>query len=225
MEQAQESAGIGAKRLVVFDFDGTLVDSMPGIVATARRVMHAHGWDDESLGDMRRLVGPPFPQAFSMVYGLSAEEAQQVTEEYRAIYQDLGRDGWPLFDGVEDLLRDLKAAGKLLGTASSKRLFLLERGLSTNGVLDLFDCPMAKLADHGDSKEAALARVLDTLGVDASDAVMVGDRRYDAEAAATAGVDCVGVLYANTAPRSELEEAGCAVIVDTVDELRRVLLG
>ncbi len=216
---------LSAKRLVVFDFDGTLVDSMPGIVATARKVMHAHGWDDEALGDMRRLVGPPFPQAYTQVYGLSEEEAQQVTEEYRAIYQDLGRDGWPLFDGIGELLRDLKAAGKLLGTASSKRQFLLERGLKTNEVYDLFDCPMAKQADFGDSKEAALCRVLERLGVDASEAVMVGDRCYDAEAAHACGVECAGVLYANTAPRAELEEAGCEVIVETVDDLRRVLLG
>lgn len=216
---------LAAKKLVVFDFDGTLVDSMPAIVATARTVMRRHGWSDEALGDMSRLVGPPFPQAFSQVYGLSEEEALEVTEEYRAIYQNLGRDGWPLIEGVGELLGDLKAAGKLLATASSKRQFLLERGLETNGVLDLFDCPMAKQADFGDSKEAALGRVLARLGADAADAVMVGDRRYDAEAAHACGVECVGVLYANTAPRSELEEAGCEHIVETVDELRRVLLG
>ncbi len=216
---------LSKKKLVVFDFDGTLVDSLPGIVATARTVMRAHGWDDESLGDMGRLVGPPFPQAFSMVYGLSDEEALQVTEEYREIYKDLGRDGWPLFDGVGALLRDLKAAGKLLGTASSKRQFLLEHGLRANGIDGLFDCPMAKQSDFGDSKEEALGRVLDKLGAQAGDAVMVGDRRYDVEAAHARGVECVGVLYGGTAPRSELEEAGADIICDTVSDLRRVLLG
>ena len=216
---------LSAKKLVVFDFDGTLVDSMPGIVATAREVMHAHGWSDSELGDMRRLVGPPFPQAFTEVYGLSEEDALQVTREYRAIYENLGRDGWPLIGGIGELLRDLKAAGKLLATASSKRQFLLERGLETNGILGLFDCPMAKQADFGDSKEAALGRVLRKLGVEAADAVMVGDRRYDAAAADVCGVECVGVLYAGTAPRSELEDAGCVFIADTVDDLRRILLG
>lgn len=213
------------KKLIVFDFDGTLVDSMPGIVAVARSVMHDHGWSDEELGDMTRLVGPPFPQAFTAVYGISETEAEQITAEYRGVYANLGRDGWPLFDGMGNLLRDLKAAGKLLGTASSKREFLLERGLTTNGIRDLFDYPMAKKSDHGDSKEAALGRVLAAAGVDAADAVMVGDRRFDAEAASSWGVECVGVLFGHTAPCSELEGAGCVAVAETVDELRSVLLG
>lgn len=213
------------KKLIVFDFDGTLVDSMPGIVAVARSVMHDHGWSDEELGDMTRLVGPPFPQAFTAVYGISETEAEQITAEYRSVYANLGRDGWPLFDGMGELLRDLKAAGRLLGTASSKREFLLERGLTTNGVRDLFDYPMAKKSDHGDSKEAALGRVLAAAGVEPADAVMVGDRRFDAEAASTCSVECVGVLFGHTAPRSELEDAGCVAVAETVDELRRVLLG
>ena len=81
---------VASKALVIFDFDGTLVDSMPGIIRTARSVMHEHGWTDEALGDMRRLVGPPFPAAFTEVYGASPEEAMRITEEYRAIYQNLG---------------------------------------------------------------------------------------------------------------------------------------
>lgn len=212
------------KKLIVFDFDGTLVDSMPGIVAVARSVMHDHGWSDEELGDMTRLVGPPFPQAFTAVYGISETEAEQITAEYRSVYANLGRDGWPLFDGMGDLLRDLKAADKLLGTASSKREFLLERGLTTNGIRDLFDYPMAKKSDHGDSKEAALGRVLAAAGVGAADAVMVGDRRFDAEAASSWGVECIGVLFGHTAPRSELKDAGCVAVAETVDELRSVLL-
>lgn len=216
---------LAARRLVIFDFDGTLVDSMPGIVATARTVLHDHGFTDEQLGDLRRIVGPPFPQAFSLVYGLSEEEAMQVTNEYRAIYENLGRAGWPPFDGIEELLRDLKAAGKLVATASSKRQFLINRGLETTGLSPYFDLPLGKKADFGDSKDLIVGRALDTLGVDAADAVMVGDRKFDVEAAAANGVDCVGVLFGATAPRSELEGAGAAAVADTMDDLRRILLG
>ena len=69
---------VASKDLVIFDFDGTLVDSMPGIIRTARSVMHRHGWTDEALGDMRRIVGPPFPAAFTEVYGVDPEEAMRI---------------------------------------------------------------------------------------------------------------------------------------------------
>lgn len=174
---------VASKALVIFDFDGTLVDSMPGIIRTARSVMHEHGWTDEALGDMRRLVGPPFPAAFTEVYGASPEEAMRITEEYRAIYQNLGRDGWPLFDGMRELLCDLRAAGRKVAIASSKRQFLLDRGIDANGVRDLFDLPLGKASDNGQTKAMIIGNVLELLGFSPEEAVMVGDRRFDAEAA------------------------------------------
>ncbi len=216
---------VTGRKLVIFDFDGTLADSMPGITRTARHVMREHGWTDEALGDMRRIVGPPFPEAFCLVYGVSREEAESITEDYRAIYKNLGRDGWPLFDGIEDLLRDLRAAGKTLGTASSKRDFLLERGLKTNEVYDLFDYPAAKRTDDGESKAQIIERVMTLAGVGPQDTVMVGDRRFDCEAATAVGVPCVGTLYGKTCQEDELVEAGCCAIARTVDELRGLLLG
>ena len=216
---------VSRRGLVIFDFDGTLVDSMPGIIRTARAVMHEHGWTDEELGDMRRIVGPAFPGAFCEVYGVSPEEAQSITEDYRAVYKDLGRDGWPLFGGMRELLEDLRAAGAKLATASSKRQFLLDRGLEANEVRDLFDLPMGKDKDGGMTKAQIIGEVLSRLGVDAADAAMVGDRRFDVEAAHEAGIPCVGVLFGHTCESDELVRAGACALCETVDDLRRVLLG
>ena len=202
---------VASKGLVIFDFDGTLVDSMPGIIRTARSVMHRHGWTDEALGDMRRIVGPPFPAAF--------------TEEYRAVYQNLGRDGWPLFDGMRELLGDLRAAGRKVAIASFKRQFLLDRGIDINGVRDLFDLPLGKERDNGQTKAMIIGDVLGRLGFSPDQAVMVGDRRFDVEAAHEAGLPCVGVTMGHTCEPQELVDAGCCALCDTVDDLRRVLLG
>lgn len=216
---------VTGRRLVIFDFDGTLANTIDGIVNTARRVMHAHGWDDDALGDMRRIVGPPFPGAFCEVYGVSPEEADKITAEYRAIHTTLGFKGWPLFDGMADLLGDLRSAGKLTATATSRMTDTLERAVRDNDVEGLFDCLEGKRSDVGDDKDVIIARVLDRLGVDSSDAVMVGDRHYDVEASAVHGIPCVGVTYGHTCPVSELEDAGACSIADSVEELRRVLLG
>lgn len=216
---------VTGRGLVIFDFDGTLADTVAGICSTARTVLRAHGLSDEEIGDLRRIIGPPFPQAFSLVYGLSEEQAAEVTREYRAIYQGLGIDGWPLYEGVGELLGDLRAAGRRLAVASSKRQQLVETAVADNGVAGLFDACLGKTSDEQASKAQTIARVLELTGTAASDAVMVGDRHHDVEAAAACGVPCVGVTYGGTAEPGELEAAGACAVAASVAELRRLLLG
>lgn len=216
---------VTGRRLVIFDFDGTLADTIAGIVSTARTVMHARGWTDDALGEVRRLVGPPFPEAFSLVYGVSPEEAAEITREYRAIYRDLGLAGWPLFDGMGELLVRLKAHGKVLATATSKKVELLQRALDDNGVSDLFDFREGKAFDGGDEKHEIIARVIRRSGLTAGDAVMVGDRNYDIEGAAKNGVPCIGVTFGHTCPEQELVDAGACAVAHTPQELERLLLG
>ena len=216
---------VTGRSVILFDFDGTLADTVPAIVSTARTVLLRHGLTEETLGDVKRIVGPPFPQAYSLVYGFSVEEAAQITAEYRAIYTGLGRGGWPRFDGVRELLEDLRAAGRRLGVASSKRMALVEQALEDNEVGDLFDVRLGKPSDDEFSKAQIIERALGELGVGAGDAVMVGDRHNDVEAATACGLPCVGVSYGGATQPGELEGAGACSVAATVDELRRVLLG
>ena len=178
------------------------------------------GWISDAIDEL-----DPFPAAFTEVYGVDPEEAMRITEEYRAVYQNLGRDGWPLFDGMRELLGDLRAAGRKVAIASFKRQFLLDRGIDVNGVRDLFDLPLGKERDNGQTKAMIIGDVLGRLGFSPDQAVMVGDRRFDAEAAHEAGLPCVGVTVGHTCEPQELVDAGCCALCDTVDDLRRVLLG
>lgn len=215
---------VTGRGLVLFDFDGTLADTVEGICSTARTVLRAHGVPEEELARVPQVIGPPFPQAFSIVFGLSPEEAAEVTAEYRAIYQGLGLAGWPLYPGMRELLEDLRAEGRLLGVASSKRAALVERAVADNGVRDLFAVCLGKESDEQTSKAATIARAIELCGLRPDDAVMVGDRHHDVEAAAACGVPCVGVTYGGTAEPGELEGAGACAVASSVDELRRVLL-
>lgn len=216
---------VSDSRLVIFDFDGTLADTVPSIVSTARTVLLDHGLTEETMGDLTRLVGPPFPQAYSLVYGFSEAEAAQITAEYRAIYGGIGAAAWPLFDGVAELLRRLRSAGRLTAVASSKQMAMVERALADNGITDLFDVALGKGSDAESDKAALIGRVLSELGVDPRDAVMVGDRHHDVDAARACGVACVGVTYGGTGTTEELMGAGALVCAGTVRELGRVLLG
>ena len=224
-ELSQAVASLSRKPCVLFDFDGTLADTKPHIVATATEVLRGFGLTDDEIGDAGRLVGPPFPAAFSLVYGLSEEDAAEVTRRYRAIYGNLGPEAYPLFDGVRELLCDLREAGRRLAITSSKNERLVRKALAGTGIDALFDAVVAAHDPKHVGKEHLVASSLEALGCQAADAVMVGDRFYDIEGARANGVASLGVYLGNTAKPGELEHAGATACVSSVADMRRALLG
>ena len=218
-------SNLAQRHVVIFDFDGTIADTKASIIQTATTVLRAWGISDEQLERVGEIIGPPFPQAFQQVFGLSHEDAVEVTRRYRDIYNNLGIEAWPAFAGMPELLRDLHRAGRRLAVASSKRTYLVRRGLEDNGILGLFDLVRAKETDEESTKADAIRQVLEAFGATAHDAVMVGDRFHDVEAARTCGVPCIGVEYGNTAEPGELVGAGAVALAATMGELRALLLG
>lgn len=211
--------------VVIFDFDGTIADTKASIVSTATTVLGAWGVPQEDLARVGEIIGPPFPQAFELVFGLSSEDALEVTRRYRDIYNHLGIEAWPAFAGMAELLRDLRAAGRRLAVASSKRTQLVRTGLRDNQIEGLFASVRANDGDGDATKEQAIRHAMADLGAGPDDAVMVGDRHHDVDAALACGIPCVGVLYGDTAEPGELEGAGAAAIAQTMEDLRSILLG
>ena len=220
----RDDIGLIGRRTIVFDFDGTLGDTMPSIVETARIVLLEFGIPEEELGDLTRLVGPPFPQAFAEIYGVTMDEAIDITERYRKRYNHQGIEAWPAFEGVHEMLATLRAAGLRLVVASAKGHWLLNKAISDNGLTEAFDAICGKQNDMTYTKVDAIKDALVMIGSTPADAVMVGDRDNDAEASAALGIPCVGVLWGGTGTLEELDGAGCVAVVDTVGELTELLL-
>jgi phosphoglycolate phosphatase len=218
------AVNLSSRSCVVFDYDGTLGDTLPSIVRTAREVLLGFGMAEEELGDLSRLVGPPFPEAYSLVYGLSPEDAAEVTRRYRAIYGSLGPSAWPTFPHMHEFLEDLRAAGKTLAVASSKRTALLRRCIADGGIAEFFTVIQGKEHDGTASKAQTIEYVISELGFSPDESVMVGDRHYDVDAAREVGVPCAGVYFGHTAAAGELEQAGAAAIAHSLEELRACLL-
>lgn len=216
---------LAERKVIVFDFDGTIADTKASIISTATRVLSGMGVSEHDLERVGDIIGPPFPQAFEEVFGLSHADAVEATRRYRDIYTKLGIEAWPAFEGMCELLADLVASGRMLAIASSKRTPLVETGLRDNSILELFSSVRAKESDDKMTKEDSIRLALQDLGATPHEAVMVGDRFHDVEAAHACEVDCVGVLYGNTADRSELAGAGAVAIAETMDELREILTG
>ena len=217
------AADLTACRFALFDFDGTRADTTPGIVEAATETLLEWGMTPEEMGDVARLVGPALPGAFRLVYGVSEADDAELTARYRFRYEQLGPESYPLFPGMGALLDGLRAAGWKLAVATSKRQWRCEAMLDALGVRNRFDIICGQ-TDGVRDKPTLIGRALAELHAPADMAVMVGDRKYDVEGAAANGIACVGVHFGAT-PRSELEDAGATVVVDSVAELEAALLG
>ncbi len=217
------------KTYACFDFDGTLANTPKGILNTAEKVLRDWGLTDEEMGDLNRLIGPPFPEAFEMVYGFSPEDAAAVTQNYRDIYFKLGPEYFPAYEGVKEMLQALKDAGVKIALTTSKQQELAVRMSKTLSILDYFDVIAGNVGNHGDKAE--LVRLsLERFGLDPEDpsdlkkACMVGDRSYDILGAKANGLDSIGVTY-GAGSEEELLEAGATRIAKSPLQVAEVILG
>ena len=216
--------GPSEREAVVFDFDGTLAATAQLAAAAARQALLEFGFSEERIGDAARVIGPSFPGAFAEVYGVSEEEDLEITRLYRTHYDWRDPRAFPLYPGVEHMLRRLRERGRRLAIASSKDDYKLDYSLEALGVADCFEVVEARSGRARAEKPELLARALERMGLGPRDAVMVGDRRFDVEGAHAAGLPCIGVTYGAGSPE-ELALAGADLVVGSVGELERLLLG
>lgn len=217
-------ADLRRRRCALVDFDGTLADTAGAIVEVAREVLVGWGLPPEELGDVSRLVGPPFPDAFSEVYGLSKEDAAEVCRRYRAIADGQGPESHPAFPGALEAMGRLRDAGWRLCLTTSKREPLAASMLADLAMDPLFERVVGNDGHGRATKDVLVADSLSAMGVRATEAVMVGDRSLDVLGAHAAGVPCVAVDQGTARP-GELEGAAADVIIAAIASLPEVLLG
>ncbi len=204
--------------VIVFDWDGTLMDSTPAIIAAIQGACRDLGLPvppDEAAG---WVIGLGLADAMrSVVPELEPEQWNRFSERYRFHY--FSRDPeLRLFPGVEDMLHRLSLAGAQLAVATGKSRQGLDRSLQATGLASAFAA--TRCADETFSKPhpAMLHELMDELMVEAAATVMIGDTSHDLNMARNAGVHGVGVSY-GAHPLAELEGAEPRVVVHSVPEL------
>ena len=208
--------------IILFDLDGTLTDSGPGITKSVQYALAAFGIDEPDLEKLNCYVGPPLLESFMNFAGLSREDAQQAIAKYRERYEREGIFENELYEGIPELLAYLKEQGKILAVASSKPEKYVEQILEHFEIRSYFTVLTgSEMNETRTDKGEVIAETLRRLGAEnsRSDVVMVGDRSYDVAGARENGLLCVGVSY-GYGGREELEAAGAAKICDTPEELK-----
>lgn len=213
------------KEYILFDLDGTLTDSFLGITQSVQYALRYFGIDVEDLNELRRFIGPPLDQSFQEYYGLSEEDSKLAIKKYRERYSDTGIFENELYEGIRDLLEELVEHGRVVLMATSKPENYARR------ISDFFDITQyftqicgSEMDGKRQDKAEVIEYALSNQGVtDYSSVIMVGDRKHDIIGAQKNKIDSIGVLYGYGGVH-ELKEAGANYIVESVSELKQLLI-
>lgn len=211
-------------QVILFDLDGTLIDSEYAITKSVSHVLRTFGFPEKDLHFLRRFIGPPLAYSFSEFCGLSPEDTETAVARFREYFSEHAIYENPPFEGVESVLKTLKENGKTLALATSKYEPFAKRILEHIGFSQYFTFTAGSLADGSRAlKKDVIEYVLETLGVtDRSLAVMIGDRKHDTVGACEAGIDSIGVLY-GFGSYEELTANGATHIAKTPDAILDII--
>jgi phosphoglycolate phosphatase len=210
---------------VLFDLDGTLIDSKPGIVASSLAALRALGHNPDEAFDVQRFIGTPLEDMMRVLlqsYGDDRVDAAAVA--YRQHYGVSGMLGSAPYPGIVNALREMRQVGLRMYLATSKRETFARRILEHLELASYFDgvygaVPSGKL-DH---KPELLAHILSKQNLAAARSLMVGDRRYDIIGAQAVKMRSLGVLW-GYGSRDELETAGADQLVESTSDLPHAVL-
>ncbi len=183
-------------KCIVFDWDGTLMDSAPRIVSAMQTAALNVGLPTPTEDAVRHIIGLSLPKVFDVLFPeRTTEQEVQLMEAYRFQYVEADPTPTPLFDGVLGILDYLRNGGFQLTVATGKARQGLNRVLNEVGLVNYFDFSIA--ADEAESKPhpQMLYRTAEKLGLARQEMLMVGDTSYDMEMAFNAEVDSVAVTY------------------------------
>ncbi len=209
--------------LLVFDWDGTLMDSAAAISESLQAACTELGLPVPSREQARYVIGLGLTDALTYVLPeLPEAEYPRVLDHFRVHF--LRRDAeTTLFPGAADMIRELHATGFMLAVATGKSRRGLDRALRETGLQDFFHA--TRCADEGFSKPhpGMLEAVMDTLATPQAATVMIGDTTHDLEMANAAGVAAVAVTY-GAHERAALTACKPLAMVDELQGLRGWLL-
>jgi phosphoglycolate phosphatase len=205
---------------LLFDLDGTLVDSFPGISRSINQTLASVGREPVPEAQLRRFVGKRLAEIFSTLLGAEDEAlVDRAVEIYRPLFDEVGILDSCVFPGIPEALATLRAAGHSLQVVTVRSLGSARLVVRHFGLDEFFDAVHGPdRTQRGGDKADLVRAALDLAGADPRDTIMIGDRGDDVRAARTHGVRSVAVGWGYGA-HDELREAAPDVFVQTIDDL------
>lgn len=207
---------------VLFDLDGTLVDSSGTIGASLEYALDRLGAGPLSAVPLHSVIGKPLLDIFQSEFAMNAEQAQEAIDLYREYYDGLGQAGTSIYPDIPEVLAALQRSGYRLYIATVKPTSIAEKVLKDVQLIDHFNgVAGASMGPERRDKTSIIAQALERFDLDAGQSVMIGDRRGDIDGARDNGLPAIGVTY-GFGSREELESAQPARIVERSSEIATI---
>lgn len=210
---------------LLFDFDGTICDTAPGIFASMQHVCDYYKLPYGEK-DFIKMIGPSLKESFTTIFHLPENEIPKAIDVYREYYSVTGMFQCEPYDGVVDLIKELKACGKKILVATSKPEVYTKEILKRKGLLELFDfVGGADLSEQSRYEKIDVIRYVlseNKLDDKKESCLMIGDRKYDILGAHTAGFKAMGILW-GFGNRKEFEECGADYILEKPIDVLKML--
>ena len=212
-------------KYILFDLDGTLVYSHPGIFACFRYALERMGKPNPSDKELMPCIGPSLHYSFSQFFGMNDEDATRAVALYRERYAVKGVWENNPIDGALECLKTLSERGYKLGLATSKPLCFAKQIVEKHGFAEYLTETVGSGIDGSfPTKASVIEEVMRRLGAKPQECLMIGDRNHDAFGAAEQGVDCVLLKIGGYADDEELYTSGAKYVMKDFAELTEFLL-
>lgn len=212
-------------KLVIFDWDGTLMDSIDRIVSSMQSAARTVGLASPIDHDVKQIIGLNLTTALKVLFpNITAEQIAAMLVQYKYEYSEGDNTPTPLFVNATNLLTQLKQHNKLLAVATGKGREGLNRVLKVSETGDFFNTTRCAGEMPSKPDPKMLHSILEELKIAPHEAIMIGDTSHDLKMAQNAKVDSIGVTF-GVHDRQELNRYQPKAVVDSLAELHQLLLG
>lgn len=211
-------------KLIVFDWDGTLMDSAAHIVNCLQNAITELSLEPKTDDELKNIIGLGLREALFALYPQATdEELTALVDRYRKHFFDPQTAPCELFTGARELVEELYAKDYFLAVATGKGRNGLDKVLKETGMGEFF--PITRCADETHSKPhpQMMLDIIDYYGIEANEAIMVGDTEYDLQMASNAAAHSVAVTY-GVHEKQRLLDCKPLTCLDSINDLHQWLL-
>ena len=212
------------KTCILFDLDGTVLDSKPGVFHSISYALNAMSLPMPHEEVLMGFLGPPITMGFEKICNVPKERVEEAVRLYREYYNNGGKFEAEIFGGMRELLINLRKNQFSCCVTTSKPEIFAKQILAHYDMDCLFDGIYGSGLDGArDSKAEVIAYCLEQQSITSKDCILVGDRYFDVDGAKAFDMPCIGVLF-GYGSKEELEQAGAIYLADTPNDVLKYVL-